>query len=224
MAFAACWAELVFASYPSLEIGRKQYAYLKSEVAKAGRDPDLVKIAPAVKVIVAETAAQAEEQRALTAALAKPIDSLALLCEVLNVDFAKRPYDEPFSDEELASVSWHSLRDKVIAKSGKKNPSVRDFVEASGRGTLGEGPVFCGTPTQVADEMQEWFDTACDGFVVSATKIPGTYEDVARLIVPELQRRGLFRKEYPGTTLRDTLGIQRPAPHAWRAMAERRRA
>jgi FMN-dependent oxidoreductase (nitrilotriacetate monooxygenase family) len=224
MAFAACWAELVFASYPSLEIGRKQYAYLKSEVAKAGRNPDLVKIAPAVKVIVAETAAQAEEQRALTTALAKPIDSLALLCEVLNVDFAKRPYEEPFSDEELASVSWHSLRDRVIAKTGKKNPSVRDFVEGSGRGTLDEGPVFCGTPSQVADEMQEWFETACDGFVVSATKIPGTYEDVARLVVPELQRRGLFRKEYPGTTLRDTLGLPRPALHSWRAMTERRQA
>ncbi|CAN5173725.1 LLM class flavin-dependent oxidoreductase [soil metagenome] len=224
MAFAACWAELVFASYPSLEIGRKQYAYLKSEVAKAGRDPDLVKIAPAVKVIVAETTAQAEEQRALTAALAKPIDSLALLCEVLNVDFAKRPYDEPFSDQELASVSWHSLRDKVIAKSGKKNPSVRDFVEASGRGTLDDGPVFCGTATQVADQMQEWFETACDGFVMTATRIPGTYEDIARLVVPELQRRGLFRLEYPGTTLRDTLGVPRPAPHSWREMTERRRA
>ena len=59
--FAAAWAELVFASYPSLEIGRKNYAYLKGEVEKAGRDPSLIKIAPAVKVIVAETSAQAEE-------------------------------------------------------------------------------------------------------------------------------------------------------------------
>jgi FMN-dependent oxidoreductase (nitrilotriacetate monooxygenase family) len=224
MAFAACWAELVFASYPSLEAGRKQYEYLKSAVEKAGRDPALVKVAPAVKVIVAETTAQAEDQRALTAALAKPIDQLALLCEVLNVDFSKRPYDEPFSDQELASVSWHSLRDRVIAKSGKKNPSVRDFVESSGRGSLNDGPVFCGTASQVADEMQEWFETACDGFVVAATKIPGSYEDVARLLVPELQRRGLFRREYPGTTLRDTLGVPRPALHSWREATERRRA
>src|SRR5205085_2919072 len=152
MAFAACWAELVFASYPSLEVGRKNYAYLKGEVEKAGRDPALIKIAPAVKVIVAETTAQAEEQRALTAALAKPIDSMALLCEVLNVDFAKWGYDQPFTDQELAGLSWQSLRDKVIAKTGKKNPSVRDFVEASGRGQLNDGPVFCGTPRQVADE------------------------------------------------------------------------
>ena len=130
IAFAARWAELVFASYPSLEVGRKQYAALKAAVEKAGRDPASVKIAPAVKIIVAETSAQADEQKALTESLAKPIDALALLCEVLNVDFSKRPYELPFTDAELASVSWHSLRDKVIAKSGKKNPSVRDFVEA----------------------------------------------------------------------------------------------
>jgi alkanesulfonate monooxygenase SsuD/methylene tetrahydromethanopterin reductase-like flavin-dependent oxidoreductase (luciferase family) len=143
---------------------------------------------------------------------------------VLNVDFAKWGYDQPFTDQELASLSWQSLRDKVIAKTGKKNPSVRDFVEASGRGQLNDGPVFCGTPSQVADEMEEWFKTACDGFVLSGTRIPGTYEDVARLVVPELQRRGLFRREYPGTTLRDTLGLPRPATHSWRRTIERRQA
>jgi len=216
IAFAARWAELVFASYPSLEAGRKQYAALKAAIAATGRDPNSVKVAPAIKVIVAESEAQAIDQRALTASLAKPADSLALLCEVLNVDFAKRPYELPFNDEELAGMSWQSLRDKVITKSGKKNPSVRDFVEASGRGTLDEGPTFVGTATQVADQMEEWFKTACDGFVLSATQVPGTYEEVARLLVPELQRRGLFRKEYPGNTLRDTLGlgkhmVQRPA-------------
>lgn len=209
IAFAARWAELVFASYPSLEAGRKQYAAVKAAVENAGRDPNSVRIAPAVKIIVAESASQAEDQRELTAALAKPIDALALLCEVLNVDFSTRPYDEPFSDADLASVSWHSLRDKVIAKSGKKNPSVRDFVEASGRGTLNESTTFVGTAEQVADEMESYFKDACDGFVISATEVPGTYEDVARLLVPELQRRGLFRREYPGTTLRDTLGLDK---------------
>ena len=216
MAFAARWAELVFAAYPSLEAGKKQYNFLKSAIEKAGRDPSQVKIAPAVKIIVAETASMAREQYELTASLAKPIDSLALLCEVLNVDFAARPYEKPFTDAELASVSWHSLRDRVIDKSGKKNPSVRDFVEASGRGTLNEGPTFVGTATQVADEMQQWFETACDGFVMSATQVPGSYEDFARMVVPELQRRNLFRREYPGTTLRETLGVTKPAVHSWR--------
>lgn len=217
IAFAARWAELVFAAYPHLEAGRKQYNQLKSAVADAGRNPDDVKIAPAVKVIVGETAAQAKDKFALIESLARPIDSLALLCEVLNVDFSTRPYEEPFSDEELASVSWHSLRDRVIQASGKRNPSVRDFVEFSGRGTIKEGPCFVGTPSQVADEMEEWFGNACDGFVIQALTMPGTYEDFVRLVVPELQRRGLYRHAYPGNTLRESLGVERPATNAWKS-------
>ena len=219
MAFASRWADLVFAAYPNLDTGRKLYAQLKDALAEAGRDPASVKIAPAVKVVVGETEAQAKDRFELIASLAKPIDSLALLCEVLNVDFSTRPYEKPFTDEELASVSWHSLRDRVIQKSGKRNPSVRDFVEQSGRGTINEGPAFVGTAKQVADEMEAWFGDACDGFVIQALTTPGTYEDVVRMVVPELQRRGLYRKSYPGTTLRDTLGLPKPAVGAWRRRA-----
>ncbi|MNV73569.1 Nitrilotriacetate monooxygenase component A [compost metagenome] len=114
-------------------------------------------------------------------------------------------------------MSWQSLRDKVVQVSGKRNPSVKDFVEASGRGTLNDGPVFCGTGKQVADQMEEWFNTACDGFVLSATSVPGTYEDIVRLVVPELQKRGLFRKEYGDGTLRGTLGLTVPRAGDWRA-------
>lgn len=219
MAFAGRWAEFVFAAYPNLEAGKKSYRTLKDAVATAGRDPAMVKVAPAVKVIVAESEAQAKDRYDLTASLAKPIDGLTLLCEVLNVDFSTRPYDEPFRDEELASISWHGLRDRVIQLSGKKNPSVRDFVESSGRGTIKEGPCFVGTAAQVADEMEGWFENVCDGFVVQGLTVPGTYEDIARLLVPELQRRGLFRKEYTGTTLRDTLGLKRTMPGEWRQPA-----
>ena len=216
MAFAARWAELVFAAYPNLEVGKKQYAYFKNAIAEAGRDPAQVKVAPAVKFVVGESEAHAQDKLALATSTARPFDGLALLCEVLNVDFAARPYEKPFSDEELASLSWHGLRDKVIAKSGKKNPSVKDFVEASGRGTVAEGPNFVGTPTQVADQMEEWFNGACDGFVIQALHTPGSYEDFVRLVVPELQRRNLFRKEYSGDTLRENLGLKRPQPRDWR--------
>ena len=100
----------------------------------------------------------------------------------------------------------------MIAKSGKKNPSVRDFVEVSGRGTLNEGPRFVGTPKQIADQMEEWFGSACDGFVIAAAYVPGSYEDFVRLVVPELQRRGLHRRSYEGATLRENLGLARPLP------------
>ena len=216
MAFAARWGELIFAGYPNFDIGKKQYAAFKNAVAAAGRNPDEVRVCPAIKFVIGESEAQAQDKLAMAAATARPIDGLALLCEGLNVDFSTRPYEKPFSDDELAGVSWHGLRDMVIKLSGKANPSVRDFVEVSGRGTVKEGPNFVGTATQVADQMEEWFGTACDGFVVQALETPGTYEDFTRLVVPELQRRGLFRTSYPGTTLRDTLGMDRPAPRAWK--------
>jgi FMN-dependent oxidoreductase (nitrilotriacetate monooxygenase family) len=217
--FAGRWAELVFAVYPSLEAGKKQYKALRQAIEDEGRDPDLVKMMPEMKIIVAPTESEAKDRRDLVAATARPIDGLTLLCEVLNVDFSKRPIDQPFTDEELAAVSWQSLRDRVVSVSGKKNPSVRDFVEASGRGTLREGPCFVGTPVQVADQMEEWFGSACDGFVLSATSVPGTYEDIVRLVVPELQRRGLFRKEYEHATLRGNLGLERPNARSWRKSA-----
>jgi alkanesulfonate monooxygenase SsuD/methylene tetrahydromethanopterin reductase-like flavin-dependent oxidoreductase (luciferase family) len=144
-----------------------------------------------------------------------------LISEVTNYDFSKKPYDEPFSDEELADLSWHGFRDRVVQFSGKKNPTVRDFVEVSGRGTVKEHKMFVGTPKAVADQMEEWFTApACDGFVLAATHMPGSYEDVVRLLVPELQRRGLFHKDYEGTTLRETLGLRIPRAADW----HRRRA
>ena len=197
-AFAARWAELVFAVFSNVEAGRAQYAALKGAVAAAGRDPARVTVAPAVYAVVAESEGMAADKRAYIDGLAKPVDGLNLLCEVLNVDFSKRPLDEPFTDEELAAQSWQGLRDRVTQLSGKRNPSVRDFVHFSQRGTIGEFPVFAGTPKRIADEMEEWFGTACDGFVLAATHIPGSYEDFVRLVVPELQRRGLFQTEYAG--------------------------
>jgi alkanesulfonate monooxygenase SsuD/methylene tetrahydromethanopterin reductase-like flavin-dependent oxidoreductase (luciferase family) len=163
----------------------------------------------------------AEEKLALIDGLAKPIDGLALLSEVMNFDFARRAMDEPFTDEDLASMSGlQAIRDRVITLSGKRNPTVRDFVRFSGRGTVREMPMFCGTARDVADGLEEWFTAgACDGFVLAATHMPGTYEDFVRLAVPELQRRGLFRTEYEGRTLRENLGLPRAAVGDWRGLA-----
>ena len=84
---------------------------------------------------------------------------------------------------------------------------------AGHRATLLQGPRFVGTGPEVADQMEEWFNGgACDGFVIAATHSPGAYEDVVRLVVPELQRRGVFRDRYTGTTLRDHLGLA-PVAH-----------
>ncbi len=215
--FAARWAELIFAIYPDRETARNEYRQIKDEVARTGRDPRLVQILPAVYCVVAETTAAAAEKAAYIEQLAQPMDALVLLSEVLNYDFSKRGLDEPFSDDELASISGlQALRDRVVRASGKANPTTRDFIEHSGRGTIREFPCFVGTAADVADGLEAWFATeACDGFVVSATHMPGAYEDFVRLVVPELQRRNLFHREYAGTTLRENLGLPRAERGDW---------
>lgn len=214
--FASRWGELIFVIFPNLDVGRKTYADFKQQVKVQGRDPDKVKLAPLIYAVPGETKTIAEDKVALIDGLAHPMDSLALLSEVLNFDFASKPMDEPFTQEELKSISGlQAIRDRVVNLSGKPNPTTRDFVKYSGRGTIREVPTFVGTAQSVADQMEEWFDGgACDGFVLGATHMPGAYEDFVRLVVPELQRRGIFRKEYPGTTLRDTLGLPVPEKSA----------
>ncbi|ONG44619.1 monooxygenase [Pseudoroseomonas deserti] len=215
--FAGRWGELIFVVYPNMAVGQKQYGELKAAVAAAGRNPDEVNVCPACYVCVADTQQAAEEKREYIRALAKPIDALVLLSEALNFDFGSKDLDSVFTDDELQKLSWSGFRDRVVTLSGKPNPTVRDFVHFSGRGTIGEFPIFCGTPKTVADEMEEWFTSkACDGFVLAATHTPGAFEDFSRYVVPELQRRGLYHKDYAGATLRENLGLQRPEAGAWR--------
>jgi alkanesulfonate monooxygenase SsuD/methylene tetrahydromethanopterin reductase-like flavin-dependent oxidoreductase (luciferase family) len=200
----------------------REYAAFKEAVAAAGRDPASVRVAPACYVCVAESEAAAQEKKAVIEATAREVDALVLLSEVLNYDFASKPLDEPFSDDEMAGLSFHGFRDRVVRLSGKQNPTVRDFITISGRGTVKEHHMFVGNPKQVADEMEEWFTApACDGFVLAATSMPGAYDDVVRLLVPELQRRGLFHKEYEGPTLRDNLGLPAPRAADWHAARRR---
>ena len=211
--FAARWGELLFVIFPDAA-GCKAYRDdLRRRAAAAGRPHDAVKVAPAVYVIVGESAGEAAEKLAFIDSLARPVDSLALLSEVFNYDFSWHPPGEPISDAAMASMTGlRGFLDRVVRLSGHANPTVDDFVRWSGRGTLRELPVFSGTAAQVADEMESWFASgACDGFVLAATHIPGAYEDFARLVTPELQRRGLFRREYAAGTLRDNLGLRRPA-------------
>jgi len=215
--FAARWGELIFTIFPNREVARQAYREFKDDVARAGRDPQAVMLTPAVYCVVGETRTVAEDRAAYIADLAHPLDALVLLSEVLNFDFAVRGLDEPFTDADLVAMSGlQAVRDRVVHVSGKAHPTPRDFIEVSGRGTVRELPRFVGMPADVADGLEEWFTTeACDGFVVAATHMPGAYDDFVRLVVPELQRRGLFHREYTGATLRENLGLPRARRRDW---------
>ena len=207
--------------YPNVEIGKRDYAEFKAEVARCGREPAHVIAAQLINTVAAATKAEAEDKWSEIAKLPLEIDALSLLSEALNFDFARKPMDEPFMDEELNAMSGiQGIRDGVLRTSGKKNPTVRDFIHFSGRGRV-HNPIV-GGPKEVADQLEHWFAApACDGFVLSATHVPGAYEDFVRFIVPELQRRGLFRREFAGTTLRENLGLPIPPVGARRSQDRR---
>ena len=215
--FAARWGEVIFVAYRDFAQGKADYAALKAAGAAHGRDPEKFKICTVLHAIVAETRAEAEDKCAMIQALPLEIDSLSLLSEALNFDFSTKGMDEPFTTEEIEGISgMQTMRDRVLQVSGKTNPTPRDFIQATGRGLMRHP--WVGTAKDVADRMEEWFvERACDGYVVGATHLPGAFEDFTRMVVPELQRRGIFRKEYAGATLRENLGLDRPALGAWRA-------
>jgi FMN-dependent oxidoreductase (nitrilotriacetate monooxygenase family) len=212
--FGARWGEVIFVVYPNLEVGKREYAEFKADVARLGRDPDHVRITHLVNPIAAATKTEAEDKWAQIEKLPLEIDALSLLSEALNFDFSRKAMDEAFTDLELAEMSGlQGIRDRVLRV--KKNPTVREFMEISGRGRV-HNPIV-GGPKEVADALERWFvEGGCDGFVVSATHVPGCYEDFVTFVIPELQRRGLFRRDFTGTTLRDNLGIPVPVVGNWR--------
>jgi alkanesulfonate monooxygenase SsuD/methylene tetrahydromethanopterin reductase-like flavin-dependent oxidoreductase (luciferase family) len=215
--FAARWAELIFTGDPDRAIAQAHYKDQKEAIGAAGRDPSSVKMLPMAYTVVGESRAHAEEREDLFLhSLVDPQASLTLLSELMNYDFSGLELTDPITDELIGSVSGiRGLVQNLRTHIGGETITLADL--AGHRATLLQGPRFVGTGTEVADQMEEWMEAdACDGFVIAATHVPGAYEDVVRLVVPELQRRGRFRQRYTGATLRDTLGLARPdaTPHA----------
>ena len=214
--FAGRWGEVIFTAARNLAAAREGYASVRNEAAKAGRDPDQMFLCNLTTLVCAATKAEAEDKMALINKLPLEIDALSLLAEALNYDFASKGLDEPLTTEELKSMQGIlGIRDGVLKSSGKSNPSARDFVTFSGRGQVQDAMV--GGPREIADRLEEMFvERGCDGFVIAATHVPGSYADFVRHVVPELQRRGLFQEDYRGRTLRENLGLRRPAAGAWK--------
>ena len=208
--FAARWAELIFTGDPNIQIARSHYKDQKDRIAEHGRDPASVRMCPMTYTVVGESRAHAEErEQVFLNELVDPTASLTLLSELMNYDFAGMALDAPITDELIESVSGIRGLVQNLRQHIGETVTLADL--AGHRATLLQGPRFVGTGADVADQMQEWFDgDACDGFVIAATHVPGAYEDIVRLVVPELQRRGVFRDRYTGATLREHLGLSRP--------------
>src|ERR1044072_8657761 len=214
--FAGRWGEVVFTAARNLTGAKEGYAAVRNEAAKAGRDPEQMFLCNLTTPVCAATKAEAEDRMALINKLPPQEAALLLLAEALNSDFPAKDLDEPLTTEELKSMQGIlGIRDGVLRNSGKTNHSARDFVTFSGRGQVQDAMV--GGPKEIADRLEEMFvERGCDGFVIAATYVPGSYADFVRHDVPELQRRGLSHQDYAGKTLRGNLGLKRPAAGEWK--------
>ncbi|WP_239155231.1 LLM class flavin-dependent oxidoreductase [Amycolatopsis sp. FDAARGOS 1241] len=210
--FAARWADLIFTADPDRARAIDHYREQKELITAAGRDADKVRLLPMVYTVIGETETIAKEKEAMfLEQLVDPMASLTLLSELMNYDFSGHSLDDVITDELIDSVSGiRGLVQSVKRQLGDRPLTLRTL--AGQRATLLQGPRFVGTGEQVAEQMQDWFESrSCDGFVVAATHLPGAFEDFVRLAVPELRKRGVCRASYSGGTLRENLGLTRPA-------------
>lgn len=204
--FAARWADAIFEIDPTSEGRRAYYDDIKSRVSDAGRDPESVKVFPSFIPFVGETTAIAEEKTALHNAQADPISGLMTLSVHTDHDFSRYDLDAPVEDVQVSGTQ--GLFDVARRLSERDDLSLRDIGRLYAEGVL--LPQFVGTASEVADQIEDSFRGGeADGFIVSAAESPGTFETFVDQVVPELQRRGLFRDEYEGSTLRENLGLSR---------------
>ena len=213
---AAATADLVYAVHPTREAARAFYADVKGRLGRYGRDEDDLKILPALRPVVGRTAAEAQAKFNQLQELLHPLVGLARLNHTFG-DLSGYPLDGPVPLDKLGPAELRSISAQLLERVKRQNPTIRElYGEVAGRG----GFCVIGTAADIADVMQDWFaHDACDGFNITPTHLPGGCQDFVEMVTPELQRRGLFRTEYVGTTLRENLGLTRPVN---RYAAERR--
>jgi alkanesulfonate monooxygenase SsuD/methylene tetrahydromethanopterin reductase-like flavin-dependent oxidoreductase (luciferase family) len=173
-------------------------------MAKYGREPDDLKIMPAICPVVGRTRAEAQAKFDQLQAMIDPLVGLGRLYSSFG-DLSGYPLDGPVPEDALGKQELRSLSVQLVERVRKEKPTIRELYLRSGI----TGSAKIGTPADIADVMQEWFEgAACDGFNVTPATLPGGGEDFVDMVVPELQRRGLFRTEYEGRTLRENLGLK----------------
>lgn len=209
-AFAAQHAEAVFTAHQTIQSAQGFYADIKARTAASGRDQRQLLVLPGISPYLGSTEAEARALKQEFDELTQPEYGLGILSKLLGVDLDGVKLDEPFPPELLAAAGRAGSRSQLLLDViRREGPTVRQLLQrfAGARGHY----VFAGTPVQVADEIQRWFeDGAADGFNIMPPWLPGGFEAFADEVIPILQSRGLFRTEYSGRTLRDHFGLDRP--------------
>ena len=209
--FAATHGECIFSGFGDLQGGQAIRAEIRQRAAAKGRDPDHVKVLPGFMPVIGSTEREAQDKIEFYRELIHPRLRLAMLGERFNIDFTGRAMDAPFPVEEiLASLEDRpnigGERARFLAEV-REGETMGDYCERMVRRPSGH--LTCvGSPEMVADYMQDWLLAGgCDGFILQALQIPVELELFVQEVVPILQRRGVFRRDYEGATLRSHLGL-----------------
>jgi FMN-dependent oxidoreductase (nitrilotriacetate monooxygenase family) len=211
MDIAARFADVIFSAHWTLESCQAYFKEVKSRAAeKFGRNPEHIKVMPGLSCFAGETEEEANAKYEYMQSLIHPIVAREILSTVLgNFDLSPYPFDGPLPDD-IPMTPWsQSTMKTVIDMARNENLTIRQIAlrVAGARAKM----VVKGTPKQIADHMERWYvEEAADGFNVMPPTLPGGLDDFVELVIPELQRRGLFRTEYTGRTLREHLGLPRP--------------
>ncbi|MCU1716848.1 LLM class flavin-dependent oxidoreductase [Pseudomonas sp. 5P_3.1_Bac2] len=207
---AASEADVIFTVQPTLAGAKDFYADLKARAQRAGRAPESLKIMPGLVPLVGRSQAQAEELQAQLKERTHPLAGLTFMSASMNYDLSQHPLDELFPD----------IIDKLKGSRGRFEVVIRDARErglslaqvAQNYAANRSHNLLVGTAEHIADHMQQWLEEgACDGFNLMPAYMPAGLDDFLERVVPELQRRGLFRSQYSGSTLRENLGLALPA-------------
>jgi FMN-dependent oxidoreductase (nitrilotriacetate monooxygenase family) len=204
---AAETAEAVFTGVSNLAEARRFYADVKGRMDKVGRNPDHMKILPGCFVVVGASLEEAREKRAVLDSLVHYESGIASLSIALGHDASGFDPDGQLPEIPPSNAS-QSARDRTVEVARRDKLTVRQLAQRAGSFS---GLAMVGTPELVADQMEQWLnEEGSDGFNIMFPFLPAGLDDFVDKVVPELQRRGIFRREYEGKTLRENLGLPRP--------------
>jgi N-acetyl-S-(2-succino)cysteine monooxygenase len=209
--FASEFAEIVFTNHLTMESAQTYYADLKQRAARFGRTPSQIKVLPGLSPIVGRTAKEAEEKFEYIQSLIDPVVAREMLSTVLGgADLSGFPLDGPLPDLPVTNTTIQSALENWTKLARAENLTIRQL-SMRAAGARGKS-VVKGSPSEIADLMENWFKSnAADGFNIMPPYLPGALDDFVELVVPELRDRGVFHTEYTGHTLRENLGLVRPA-------------
>lgn len=209
---AARTADVVFTAWQTLEEAQAFYRDLKGRLGKYGRDRDDLKIMPGVYITVGKTREEAIAKRKELNKYIHPKAGLKYLSHFFGADLTGYDIDDALPDHFDGDDETNPrIRANIVRKIAEREniKTIRELYEFIA-GARGHREIV-GTPEQIADQLQEWFENeAADGFNVMAPTFPDGLNEIVDLVIPELQRRGIFRTEYEGSTLRENLGLKIP--------------